>query len=253
MKFDRIEHNRWFLQHNGTLYPWKFRTTSTGCHQAVAANSNFHLATFNIQLFGSILYALYIQWTLVEHSINNGIESREYHIFGLHVVRTLIAITFTCWGYEYFVAQENGNRLLYNFVQSSPGKIQIVKHPVCMNNCTNFSFKLPVTLDLPRRTMYPIKGSFMQEQLFALNPAMLYTLCPIVSVLFLLESDDKQFAFSLLPTEIQQSWVMKVVAAALESRFNHVLAAMAQFGAFHCVAFVRTIQTTLAHFTKELK
>ena len=101
--------------------------------------------------------------------------------------------------------------------------------------------------------MFPIEGSVIQEKLFALNPAMLYTLCPIVSILFLLESEDEQFAFSLLPIEIQQGWVMEVVAAALESRFNHVLAAMAQFGAFHCVAFVRTIQTALAHFTKELK
>ena len=132
MKFDRIEHNRCFLQHNGTLYPWKFVTTSTGCHQAVPATTSFHLATFNIQLFGSILYALYIQWTLVEHSINHGIKSREYHILGLHLVRTLIAISFTYWGYEFFVAEENGNLLLYNFVQSSQGKIQTVKHPVCM-------------------------------------------------------------------------------------------------------------------------
>ena len=133
MKFDRIQHNRWFLQRNGTLYPWNFVSTSTGCHQAVAAKNNFHLVTFNIQLFGSIFYGLYILWTLVEHSINHGIDSREYHIFGLHLVRALIAISFTSWGYEFFVAQVNGNHLLFNFVQSSPGKFQIIfHHPVYM-------------------------------------------------------------------------------------------------------------------------
>ena len=93
----------------------------------------------------------------------------------------------------------------------------------------------------------------MQEQLFALTPVMLYTFFPMLAVIFLLESGDRQFAFSLMPTEIQQSWAMKLVAAAMEFRFVHVLAATAHFGAFHCVAFVRTIQTTLAHFTKELK
>ena len=71
--------------------------------------------------------------------------------------------------------------------------------------------------------------------------------------LFLMESDDRQFAFSLLPAGMQKNWPMKLVGATVEFQFIQTLAAMAIFGAFHFVTFVRTIQTTLTHFTTELR
>ena len=82
---------------------------------------------------------------------------------------------------------------------------------------------------------------------------MLYSFCPILAGLFLLDSDDQQFAFSLLLTKLQKSWIMKLVGAAVEFRFSQFLVAMAHFGAFHCVTFVRSVQTSLAHFTKNLR
>ena len=100
---------------------------------------------------------------------------------------------------------------------------------------------------------YPIKGGFLLEQLLALLPVMVYSFCPMIAGLFLLESDEPQFAFSLLPAKLRNSWAMKLVYAAVEFRFIQFLAAVAQFGAFYAVTFIRTTQTTLAHFTKELK
>ena len=82
---------------------------------------------------------------------------------------------------------------------------------------------------------------------------MIYSFCPMLTGLFLLEYDDKQFAFSLLPTKMQNNWAMKIVGTAVEFRFIQFLAAMAHFGVFHLITFVRTMQTSLMHITKELK
>ena len=101
--------------------------------------------------------------------------------------------------------------------------------------------------------MYPVKGSFLQERLLVHTSYMLYAFCPIIAGLFLLLSDDKQFAFSLLPTEMQESWTMKYIAAAVEFRFFYILMAMAHFGSFHCITFIRSVQTALTHCTKNLK
>ena len=132
MKFDRIKLNRWILQHNGTLYPWKFVSTSSGGQLAVSITNIFHSVAFKIQLAFCTLYALYIQWTLVEHSINYGIDSRRYHIFGMHLVRSMFSTTFTYFAYEYF-AHSDEHKLLYNFVQLSPGKTSIIRIQVPTN------------------------------------------------------------------------------------------------------------------------
>ena len=258
MKFDRIQLNRWFLQHNGNLYPWKFIFDSAGSHLAISNTRRFHGLTFRVQLALFTLYALYIQFTLVEHTINHGIDSNRYHIFGMHLTRSMFGITFSYWGYKFFVEHGDGHKLLYNFVQLGPGKI-----PFSLRFHFKICFILRVSFvtnnlnynaaDLPRRGLHPIKGSFLQEQILALTPAMIYTFCPMLTVLFLLGSEDKQFAYSLLPTEMQKSRAILIAGAVLEFRFIHFLTAMAHFGAFHCITFVRVIQTALAHCTKTLK
>ena len=126
MRFDRIKLNHWILQHSGTLYPWKFLSgsggTTTAGLPAVSSTNTFHLAAFQIQLAFFTLYALYIQWTFVEHSINQGIDPGRYHMFGMHHVRSMFAMTFTYFGYA-FCAHSDEHKLLYNFIQNSPGKI----------------------------------------------------------------------------------------------------------------------------------
>ena len=108
-------------------------------------------------------------------------------------------------------------------------------------------------VDLPRRRGYPVKGSVFQELLFALTPFMLYSLCPMLVGLFLLDVSDEQFFFALLPAEMRENWALKLLAAAVEFRFIQFLMAMAHFGAFTSVAFVRMIQTSLAHSVEQLR
>ena len=112
MKFDTIKLNRWFLQQNGTLYPWKFDSTSTGRHYAVSRRNILHSAIFKVQLAFCTLYTLYIQWTLVEHTIRHGLDTRRYHMFGAHLIRSMLAMTFSFWGYEFFVAHADGQKVL---------------------------------------------------------------------------------------------------------------------------------------------
>ena len=82
---------------------------------------------------------------------------------------------------------------------------------------------------------------------------MLYSLCPMLLGLFLLDGSDEQFFFGLLPAEMQENWIWKMLAATVEFRFIQFLMAMAHFGAFHSVAFVRMIQTSLAHSVEQLR
>ena len=82
---------------------------------------------------------------------------------------------------------------------------------------------------------------------------MVYSHCPVLAALFLLDASDEQFVFSLLPAEMRGNMVFMLVGAALEFRFIQFLMAMAHFGAFHCVTFLRVIQTSLVHSTASVK
>ena len=101
--------------------------------------------------------------------------------------------------------------------------------------------------------MHPVKGGFLQEELLSLAPVLLYSLIPLFVGFFLWNSDDNQFAFSLLPLKMRESWTIKSLAATIEFRFIHFMFAMAHLAAFHGVTFVRTVQTALTHFTKDLR
>ena len=82
---------------------------------------------------------------------------------------------------------------------------------------------------------------------------MLYSICPLVVTLFLLDTSDSQFLFSLLPVEKRGSVGWVLVGVVVEFRSFHFLASMAHFGAFHCVTFLRMTQTSLAHATDRIK
>lgn len=82
---------------------------------------------------------------------------------------------------------------------------------------------------------------------------MLYSFGPLLLGLFLLDSTENQYAFSVLPNKMQQWWVLKILFALTEFRFAHFLMAMAHFGAFHCVTFIRVIQTAPTNSAKIIK
>ena len=108
-------------------------------------------------------------------------------------------------------------------------------------------------LDLQRRLQYPMRGSFLQEQIFALTPFMLYSFVPFFLGMFLLDTTDQQWAFSLLPTQIQERWLSKILATLLEIRVAHFMLAISHFSTFHCITSLRTIQTALANSAEMIR
>ena len=106
-------------------------------------------------------------------------------------------------------------------------------------------------LDLQRRLQYPVRGSFLQEQIFALTPFMLYSFVPFFLGMFLLDTTDQQWA--LLPTQIQEWWWPKMLATLMEFRVAHFMLAIAHFSAFHCVTSLRTIQTALENSAEMIR
>ena len=117
---DSIDINRRMLQVNGTLnlYPWKFES---GGMVAVSKTSRLRSFGFKIQLVFAALYAVYIDLTLVL-TMMGGLRNVRYHIFGMHLMRSLLSTTFSYWAYKLFVANATDHELLYNFTQQSPGK-----------------------------------------------------------------------------------------------------------------------------------
>ena len=67
------------------------------------------------------------------------------------------------------------------------------------------------------------------------------------ALLCLLDSTNEQFAFSLLPVEMRESWGWMLFGAVVEFRFFQFLASVAHFGEFHCVTFLRVVQSSLVH------
>ena len=110
-----------------------------------------------------------------------------------------------------------------------------------------------VRTDLLGRLKHPVKGSAVQELLFALTPFMLYPFFIMVATLFLLDPSDKQFVFSLLPEEMRASKGWMLIGALVEYRFMHFLMSMAHFGAFQSVTFLRVIQTSLADYAGNIR
>lgn len=122
--FDRIKLNRWFLQHNGTLYPWEFVSTSTGCHHAISSRKIIRSLTFNIQLTFCILYAVYIQCSGRWLSTHAFMELTQGAI--LYLECTLFEAPLP-WPSHTGVTSSLWHTIIYNFVQLSPGKIKFFK------------------------------------------------------------------------------------------------------------------------------
>ena len=103
------------------------------------------------------------------------------------------------------------------------------------------------------RCKYKVRLSELQEFVLANTPGMVYSLCFFFTGIFLLDTTQKQFAFSLLPQEAHECWTLKFVAAMMEFWFVLLLIATSHFYAVHNITFIRTVQTSLAEATEALK
>ena len=72
-------------------------------------------------------------------------------------------------------------------------------------------------------------------------------------ILFLVDMSDDQFVFSLLPAEMRGNVGLMLIGAAVEFRFIQFLLSIGHFGVFHCVTFLRVVQTSLAYSTERIK
>ena len=79
-----------------------------------------------------------------------------------------------------------------------------------------------------------------------MTPMMLYTYCPFFTAIFLLDTTQAQFVFSLLPRTAHDSMTLKLIAAAMEFWLMLFWVAASHFGVIHSITLVRTIQTSLA-------
>ena len=130
----------------------------------------------------------------------------------------------------------------------------IQKYLELFDTCKRLSLIIfPLIPDLLRRLQYPIKGSKFQELLLILTPFMIYSFCPSIAALFVLDPSDEQFLFSLLPAEMRGNMAWIAVGAALEFRFIQFVMSSAYFEVFHCITFVRVIQTCLAHSAESIR
>ena len=127
MNLNRIKLNQLILQLNGTLniYPWRFEQKGE-C--AVSRQAFLPWLGFRIQLILFTFYAAYIDLTLVR-TVFRGLDNAKYDMFGMHLLRALLATTFCYWAYEFFVKHSEEHEMLYNFTQLSPGNFQVIPKP----------------------------------------------------------------------------------------------------------------------------
>ena len=87
--------------------------------------------------------------------------------------------------------------------------------------------------------------SNMQDVLLTLIPFMVYSLCPFMAGLFLLNPSAKQFGFSRLPAEYREGSAVKILAAACEFYIVMMWMAMAHFGAYHALTCLKVVEKML--------
>ena len=97
------------------------------------------------------------------------------------------------------------------------------------------------------------KESKLQNLLLAVVPCTTYFFSPFLTALFLWDSSSEQFIFSILPVTVQKIIVLKLFAAAYEFHLVLMWMAVAHFGLFHCVTFLRVIQRSLKSVVAELE
>ena len=113
--------NRLILQFNAklNLYPWRFESRGK---LATAGVTRLRSLGFRLELIFASLYAVYIDLMLIRE-VTAGLDKARYDLFGMHLLRSLVATTFSYWAYEFFVAHSTEHEMLYNFTQQSPGNL----------------------------------------------------------------------------------------------------------------------------------
>ena len=79
---------------------------------------------WKIQLALSVLYALYINATLIVN-VSSGLDAIEKLDLGTHLTRAMLSANFSYWAYQIFVAYFSDQAMLYLFAQSNPGDLLV--------------------------------------------------------------------------------------------------------------------------------
>ena len=188
--------------------------------------SKLRWTCWKLQLGLSILYALYINLTLVIN-VSRGIDTMDHLLLGMHLTRAMFSATFSYWAYQMFIVHFSGLAMLYEWAQSS--------HV------------------LTQRPVDTSKESLLQDWLLVIAPCTVYCFAPLLNTLFLWRSSSNQFVFALLPATVQQSMVLRLVAAAYEFHVVIFWMAVAQCGFFHWIAFLRVIQRELINNVADIE
>ena len=102
-----------------------------------------------------------------------------------------------------------------------------------------------MTLALLQRPIDTSKESLLQDWVLLIAPCTIYSFAPLLSGLFLWGSSSNQFVFALLPTGVQESIALRLLAAAYEFHMMMMLMAVAHCGFFFWIVFLRVVQREL--------
>ena len=87
--------------------------------------SRLRKVIWTIQLWLAILYAVFINLTLVINAIR-GLESADKLNLGTHLTRAMFSANFSYWAYQIFALNFADEAVLYNFVQTNPGNLLLM-------------------------------------------------------------------------------------------------------------------------------
>ena len=122
-EWNRLEMNRKMLAFMGkiNILPWKFSRHDQFVEQRQSTSKlrwGIWISTFAL----AVVYTVYIDMALL-HTVFTQLNHMErYDQFGLHMLRALVATTFSYWAYQLFVAHPEEHVILYNWTQPHPGK-----------------------------------------------------------------------------------------------------------------------------------
>lgn len=221
-----VELNRRFLTLMGRLnvLPCAFELQGKRIRGRV---SRLRFICWKIQLALSILYALYINMTLVVNA-TPGLDGVDKFDLGTHLTRAMVSASWSYWAYQVFVACFADQGMLYEFAQWNA---VLTRHPAK-------GLK---------------KKGVLQDWLLVIAPFAIYGFSPLPAGIFLWDSSSNQFLWALLPASAQRSVILWVLAAAYEFHVVLMWMAVSHFGCFHCLTFLRVIQRQLINHAANLK
>ena len=105
-----------FLCAKLNLLPCKFSKNGSRLSLAVSAS---RILLWKCLLASSTIYAVYINGRLMQRLVWRGTEG-DYSSLGIHLVRSIMSVTFSFWAYDGFLLHGGEKQMLYNWIHNKP-------------------------------------------------------------------------------------------------------------------------------------